>query len=350
MNRLVAEAEFELADPVAVLDPLCEHLIEHGADVRRESDAWDVTLPIGVVRLRRAGRATVARIETDSLEHLYLLKLSAASHLEEFAEGEKVDIVWRGDGADVTTPPNYRRLTVASAVEITPHMRRLTLTGPDIGRFMTDQSFHVRLVIPQADGLPTPRVGPDGKIAWPENEPKPALRVYTIRRYDRDAGTIDVDAVIHADPGPGAAWAAAAKAGDLIGMVGPGGGGMPPESDWLLFAGDETALPAIGRMLETLPADARGEALLEIEDDGERQTLTAPAEVSIRWLSRAAGAPTLAEAVRAAAIPENAASPYVWAASESAAAQSMREHLRGERGLPKDRQHVVAYWRKGRAD
>ena len=350
MNRLVAEAEFELADPVAVLDPLCEHLLEQGAEVRRDADTWDVTLRIGVVRLRRTGRAMVARLEADSSENLYLLKMSAVSHLEGFAEGETIDIVWRGDGADVTTPPNYRRLTVVSATDVTPHMRRLTLTGADIDRFMTDQSFHVRLVIPHGGGLPTPRVGPDGKIVWPESEPKPALRVYTIRRYDKAARTLDVDAVIHADPGPGAAWAATAKAGDLIGMVGPGGGGMPPANDWLLLGGDETALPAIGRMLENLPADARGEALLEIEDDGERQTLAAPAGVSIRWLSRAMAAPTLAEAVRAAVIPDDATSPYVWAASESAAAQAMREHLRGERGLPKDRQHVVAYWRKGGPD
>ncbi|MFD1330505.1 DUF2218 domain-containing protein [Methylopila musalis] len=350
MGRLVAEAEFELADPVAVLDPLCDHLLEHGAEVRRDADRWDVTLSIGWVQLRRAGRATIARLEADNLENLYLLKMSATSHLEEFAEGEKVDIVWRGDGVEIDTPPNYRRLTVVSAIDLTPHMRRLTLTGPDIDRFMTDASFHVRLVIPQGGSAPTPRVGPDGKIVWPEDRPKPALRVYTIRRYDRAARTLEVDAVVHADPGPGGAWAVSAALGDLIGVVGPGGGGMPPANDWLLLAGDETALPAIGRMLENLPPNARGEALLEIDDDGERQTLASPEGITIRWLSRAAGAPTLTEAVRAAAIPADAASPYVWAASESATAQTLREHLRGERGLPKDRQHVVAYWRRGRTD
>ncbi|MFY0057010.1 siderophore-interacting protein, partial [Acinetobacter baumannii] len=81
------------------------------------------------------------------------------------------------------------------------------------------------------------------------------------------------------------AFAERAVVGDRVGVVGPGGGGLVA-ADWYLFAGDETALPAIARMLESLPAQARGKVFLEVADEAEIQPLTAPPSVDIEWLFR----------------------------------------------------------------
>jgi NADPH-dependent ferric siderophore reductase len=91
--------------------------------------------------------------------------------------------------------------------------------------------------------------------------------------------------VLHGDQGVASVWAEAARPGDVIGMMGPGGGSMPA-MDWCLLAGDETAIPAIARMLEALPETAQGIVLIEVADKGAEQTLPASVGIDIRWLHR----------------------------------------------------------------
>ena len=64
-----------------------------------------------------------------------------------------------------------------------------------------------------------------------------------------------------------------AREGDLVGMTGPGGGDVP-EADWYLLAGDETALPAIGRILARLPSLATAVVRIEVDNPLEEQLLT----------------------------------------------------------------------------
>ena len=77
-----------------------------------------------------------------------------------------------------------------------------------------------------------------------------------------------------------------AAPGDPVGILGPGGG-EGPVADWVVLAGDETALPAIGRILEELPSDARGVAIVEVADAREEQDLPHPPGVALRWLHSA---------------------------------------------------------------
>ncbi|GAV37080.1 Vibriobactin utilization protein ViuB [Roseomonas sp. TAS13] len=119
----------------------------------------------------------------------------------------------------------------------------------------------------------------------------------------------------------------------------------------MVLAGDETALPAIGRILEELPSDARGVAIVEVADAREEQDLPHPPGVALRWLHRnglPAGTPNLLPAaLRALHWPESGTAA-AWAAAEFQVAQSMRCHLRDERGLDKDRCYCAAYWRQER--
>ena len=75
--------------------------------------------------------------------------------------------------------------------------------------------------------------------------------------------------MLHGD-GPASTWAAQAKPGQQIVIGGPRGSMIIPDAyDWYFLAGDETALPAIGRRLEELPATARVVAVIEVEDKAE---------------------------------------------------------------------------------
>ncbi len=194
-------------------------------------------------------------------------------------------------------------------------------------------------------------MGADGRPCWPDAPERPDIRIYTIRAIDVSPGEIDIDFVMHeGDDMPGARFAAEARPGDVIGMTGPGGGSAAA-ADWYLLAGDETALPAIGRILEGLPRQAKAVVRIEVADEGERQDLRSVADVDLQWLFRN-GAPAgtteaLAEAIRTVALPRDGRSIFVWTGCEHACFRRTRKYLREECGLARDEHLVVAYWRRG---
>ena len=346
---LRAETRIELADPVATLDQLREHFAEHGA-VSGDPAAWGVTFSIGSAAARLEERAACFTVEAGDESSLAFLQWSVAEHVAEFA-GAAPEIVWEGGTKPGAALPYFREMTVKAARQITPRMRRLTLAGRDLGRFARD-GMHIRLLLAPRPGVAPvwPVMAADGRQAWPDGE-RPIPRVYTIRRIDVAAGEIDIDFVLHeGDEMPGARFGAEAVPGMTVGMTGPGGGG-PEDARFTLLAGDETALPAIGRILAEMPAGRRVKALIEIADDGERQDLPSAADLDLVWLSREgrpAGTTTLIEdAVRAFDLPEAPEHSFIWVGCEHAAARTIRKHVRAEKGLSRRNHLVMAYWRRG---
>ena len=194
-----------------------------------------------------------------------------------------------------------------------------------------------------------PQVARDGRIVWPQGSHGVALRSYTARRQDPAAGELDVDFVLHGD-GPAAAWATAAAPGAVLGVASAAPLGAEL-TGWLLLAGDETALPAISRILAGAAPQTRGVALLEVAGPEEEQPLPAPPGVTVRWLHRsgAADAPgPLAEAVAALPRPDGE-DLFAWVGAESATVRAVRADLRGRWGLRRSQHHAIGYWRRGRA-
>jgi NADPH-dependent ferric siderophore reductase len=243
-------------------------------------------------------------------------------------------------------------LRVIATRRITPHMLRITFAGANLDRFATDTNLHVRLLLPPP-GASRDRwleIDRHGTARPHDNRISPIFRKYTIRRIDPAVGRVEIDFVLHDDGGPGAAWAAAAGPGDVIGMIGPGGRGIG-KADWYLIAGDESALPAIGRILELLSKDARGVVIVEVADAGEQQDLCVPPNMMLRWLYRDGAAPgtttLLLDAVAGLDPPADGGDVFVWAAAEFDTARAIRNHLKRICKLDKNRQLVVAYWRRG---
>lgn len=346
-----AHTRIELADSERVIAQVCEHLIEHDAEVEDVSGGKMVRFQGSAAHIVSQEHATRIEVSAPTLEGLYFMRLAIVSHIREFTEDGGPAIEWAGDGQELVRPPNFRVLDVVSVRDITPHMRRLTLSGPDIERYAPLSALHVNLVIPHRDATSPqwPHIGPDGTIAWPDPDRRPARRKYTVRAVDPAAGTLDIDFVLHEDAGPGSAFALTARPGDQIGMIGPGGGGLT-EADWYLFAGDETALPAIAHMLESLPASARGKAIIEVSDTGEIQPLSLRAAIDVEWLCRSTARTGLASAVKSVAIPEDGSTIHVWAGCEYDDFREIRRYLRKERGLRPEQHLVVSYWRRGRKE
>ncbi|SER11428.1 NADPH-dependent ferric siderophore reductase, contains FAD-binding and SIP domains [Faunimonas pinastri] len=352
MNRLVARAVVDMADPEPIVAAVCEHFIEHNAGLGRDDDAHVVTFAFGSGRLRTSPGRVELQAEAADVIGLYYMRMTLAGHLKYFARKPEPSVVWTGDGSDLVTPPNFRPVQVAAVRDLTPHMRRITFVGEDLERFADAENFHVSLVIPpEGADLVWPTVGRDGLLHWDENATKPALRRYTVRRCDPVAGEIDVDFVMHEDAGPGSNFAALAKAGQTIGVVGPYGGAIDTEPEWYLLAGDETALPAIARKLELLSPEKRGLVMVEVSGPPEEQRLPDGSGLEIRWVHRGDARPgiMLAEAIRQVEIPEDR-TVFAWSATEFGAFKTIRSHFRKERGLKKDQHFAVAYWRLGRSE
>jgi NADPH-dependent ferric siderophore reductase len=240
-------------------------------------------------------------------------------------------------------------LTVAAVRDVTPAVRRVTLTAP--APVVAAAGPTLSLLVPRVgDRAPRwPHVARDGRIVWPQGSHGVALRSYTSRRQDPTAGELDIDFVLHGD-GPAATWAAAAAPGTVLGVASAAPLGDAP-AGWLLLAGDETALPAISRILAAAGPDTRGIALLEVAGPEEEQELSTPAGVEVRWLHRsgaAADAALLADAV--AALPRPAGEDlFAWVGAESAVVRAVRADLRGRWGLRRAQHHAIGYWRRGRA-
>jgi NADPH-dependent ferric siderophore reductase len=67
-----------------------------------------------------------------------------------------------------------------------------------------------------------------------------------------------VDIYLHGDIGRASAWARRAQAGDPVGYAGPRTHWEPdPQAAWALLAAEETGLPALLAILESLPPGAR---------------------------------------------------------------------------------------------
>jgi len=226
--------------------------------------------------------------------------------------------------------PRTLPLVVASVEDVTPHMRRIQLTGPSLEAFE---------YFPGQD-LALPVMRDDGSIV---------RRRYTIRRFDAGRRLVDLDFVMHGD-GPGIRWAQAARPGLAIEAIGPRGKiGLVPDAKWHLFAGDATALPGALAMMETLPTEMGARVYLVVGDPKERQSFSSDINKTVTWRYESADEPSdgLVAAVSAAALSPDGGHAYL--AGEVALVSALKAALVGQ-GWTADQISAKAYWNRGRAN
>lgn len=242
------------------------------------------------------------------------------------------------------------RGSVLRREQLSPHMVRVILGGDGLAQFatrgLTDHYVKLLFLTPGTD-YPEPFDLRRIREEFPR-EQWPTTRTYTVRSWDAETRELAIDFVVHGDEGLAGPWAAHAQPGDVLHFSGPGGGYAPdPEADWHLFAGDESALPAIAAALEDLPEHAVAHVFIEVADATEEQKLDAPAGVSVTWLHRGAS-PIGARLVGAVSEFEfPGGTPHVFVHGEAAFVKALRRLLRVERGLSLDRLSISGYWRLG---
>jgi NADPH-dependent ferric siderophore reductase len=249
----------------------------------------------------------------------------------------------------VTHPFVFRLLQVRRSTWLTPHMVRITLEGDSLAGFRSDAADDgARLYFPPdpTDGTSWIPSVDSTQLVFPGGQ-KPPNHEYTPRRYDPEAGELDIDFVIHGD-GAASNWAANARPGHYLGLSGPRrsrviDGGV----DWYLLAGDDTGLPSIARRLEELPAGTPALAVLEVANAEEQQPIESRADLQLAWVHRegATGdvSDLLADAISKLTFPEG--NVFAWAAGEASSIKAVRRHL-VDRGIPLPQMRMTGYWKR----
>jgi NADPH-dependent ferric siderophore reductase len=165
------------------------------------------------------------------------------------------------------------------------------------------------------------------------------MRDYTPRRYDPAAGELTIEFALHGD-GPACRWAAAAQVGDTATIGGPRGSFIVPlDYDWHLLAGDASALPAIARRLEELPAGARAPRSSRQPIPDDRRALPSAADVTC------SGSTRRRRMRRRARLQLPAGEGYAWCAGEAREVAALRRVLVEEKGHPRESIRAAAYWK-----
>ena len=218
--------------------------------------------------------------------------------------------------------------TVASVQVLTPRMTRIRLHDESLSGL---------------DAIP----GQTLKIHVPDlHSGLPVSRDYTVRDYNAARPCLDIDFVLHGD-GAAASWARRVQPGETLEFVGPSGRYRPdPHADWHLFAGDETALPAIQAYVEMLPVGARAFLYVEVPDASEQQPIPGAARPAVHWLhrgDRAAGTSTVLEdSMRGIRLPPGRG--RIWIAGHTPTVRRVRAHLLDQRGVDRRALYVKGFW------
>lgn len=169
-------------------------------------------------------------------------------------------------------------------------------------------------------------------------------RDYTPRRFDAHKRELTIEFALHGE-GQACDWARRAAVGQPVVIAGPRGSLIVPlDYDWHLLVGDASALPAIARRLEELPAGSRALVLVEMADPAGRRQFASAAALQVNWLD---DAEQLVAAVEALQLPTGEG--FAWAAGEASAMKRIRTLLVEDKGQPKEALRVAAYWRRGAA-
>lgn len=228
-------------------------------------------------------------------------------------------------------------------------MVRVVLGGDELDGFAIESpASSVRLLLP----LPGQReiimpTWSGNQFELPDGARAP-IRTFTPRAFDATSSELTLDVVLH-DHGAASDWVRAATIGDEAAISGPGRSErIDPAARSHLLAGDESAIPAIGQLLESIPADQPIEVHIEVSHPDARIELPEHPSATVTWHDAepktAPGASLVAAVMAVEHLPD-----AVWVAGEAASVQRLRTYLFDERSRSRANVTARGYWKQGRS-
>lgn len=268
--------------------------------------------------------------------------------------------VLSGEDGETTAERQMRQLgavrtfitSVVAVEDVHPHLRKITFGGGDLTTFRplgADTFLYVLLP-------PTGRteLTIDANFSWEgwadmPDDVRPVGAYYTLRDWRPDTAELDMLFVLHDPAGPASGWAAQAKAGDPVALWGPREAFTPPPgATRFVLVADETGLPAVAAILDSLDPGARVDVVAECDRADEHQPLPDHPGTTVHWVHRD-GRPAgtvpgfvLEQVGRLDLDPTGA---YAWGGGESRTMTAVRKLLRRSLGWSREQVSLVAYWR-----
>ncbi|MDO4821565.1 MAG: siderophore-interacting protein [Rothia sp. (in: high G+C Gram-positive bacteria)] len=236
----------------------------------------------------------------------------------------------------------YSHYRVTEVGQLTPTVMRVVAEPADSKRVEAQGLVgeYIYLVTgKKGEVLPAPTFEKD-KAQW--SQPTTTAK-YTVRNFDENTGALEINIMLH-EHGAGTTWARTVAVGDSAHFLGAKSGySISKDYDFYLLAGDESGLPGMARWIESLPASARGVAVIEVPGEASQQVIAAPENFEVVWVDSARHG-ALAETVMAYPLPEG--SVCTWLAGESRSIHPLRIWARRELSVPKGHGYAKGYWKK----
>jgi NADPH-dependent ferric siderophore reductase len=239
--------------------------------------------------------------------------------------------------------PKMRMTQVLSVTDLSPHMKRIALTGESLSDFPNNKkSAHVKVIFPNPNSTNNkPKLGI--YLGF-----KKFMRSYTVRSFDQQQHTLTLDFAVNDHQGLASNWALQAKAGDYLGIAGPGDiKHTDLFAEHHLFLGDITALPAIAATLEMLPENAVGTAYIQVPDKQDIQPLLKPEGINIEWfVTTNKLTDDFLNALKT--VGETLNNSAIFIAAEASIIKQLKSYLNKHCRYDKAKLYASAYWNQKR--
>ena len=235
--------------------------------------------------------------------------------------------------------PNVRVTQVSDIIELSPHLRRIVLSGDNLKGFPTGQEgAHVKVVLPSEQ---------PSEQQTNSADKSQKMRSYTIRSFKEDTLELTLDFVINRHDGPATNWAKNAKLGDKIAIAGPGPLKLTDynQSSYLLV-GDITSVNAINGFVPKFNQSADIQAVISVPTRSDIIMMDYDDSANTYWFIEDEMSISLEEQVLTVA-KNMAKDTRVFLALEASKIRSLRPMLEEQLGFSRLDCTAVGYWKQG---
>lgn len=337
MPKIICYSSIQVPDSAAMLSIVEHGLLDHDLAPSKNTDGEiSCQTEYGLMHFVANTDALKINLCADNETRLFVLRESIEAHLAPFLENTSLE--WQGQTYQGEHPPHFRKATITEMSHVTPNFIRLRATGKSL-EIYAKGGLHFRLLLPPEGRTPVwPSLSEKGQTIWPKGDDSLHMPVYTVANIDPKGQWLDFDVFLHGK-GKTCKWAENAI-GQKIGLIGPGGGEIL-EAKTILLAGDETAIPAMVRILTAIKPDQSVKVVVQASDTNDSKYVQDLVGQNIQYVSVNSQTDLLNSAK--SYLDELDTLPYVWYSAEKKTARSLRSYLK-ERNHDLENMHVTAYW------